>query len=102
MVTSADTSDQPEKKKPESDPMDFFSQMLGIDPTVADKARLAQQVDGTLDQTLKLLQIMYYTKELGQEKMLEKLMRHYKPAIEMMAENADKMVSEYQKKHGEI
>ena len=92
----------PETKKPKTDSVDFLGKMFGVDPAEMDKAILAQQLDGTLDRTLKLLQIVYYSKSVFGVEEAEKLAKHYRAGIEVLAENADEAVKLFQKKHGEL
>ena len=94
-----------ETKKPkpaEYNSMDFLSQLLGADPAMVDKARLAQQLEGNLDRTLKLLQVIALTKQVFGEKEADKLARHYKAGLELLAEGADEAVKIFQKRYGEL
>jgi hypothetical protein len=92
----------PEEKEPEPNSMDLISQMFGVDPVMMDKVKLASQIDGILDRTLKFLQVIHYAREIFGEQEADKLARHYRAGIELLAESADEAVKLFQKKYGEI
>lgn len=73
-----------------------------VDQTAWDKEVLASKVDSYLDRQLKLMQLLYYSKQLLGEKEAEDIAATYGPVIGALNEKVSDAVNEYQDKHGEI
>lgn len=81
------------------DPIDAFMNMLGGG---GDKMQLAIMAEKQLDILLKYTQLMYYAHEMEDEELMKQFDRRLKPALELIIDNFDKQVRNYQDKHGEI
>lgn len=67
-----------------------------------DKAIFANQSSAYLDMTLKYLQIVYYTQQIGNDTVSALTEKKIVPMLEILADEMGKATEEYQRKHGEI
>lgn len=81
--------------------MDDLFKMLS-DPAYADQLALGAKTDAYMDRILKLMQIIYYGTQSHEEELVDKIVKTYKPVIELLAEKMNSDVAEYTKKHGEL
>lgn len=82
-----------------NDPISEMMNLLGAD---GEKMQLSMLAEKQLDILVKYMQILYYAHETEDEKLMDALTHKLRPALELVIENFDKQVQEYQKKHGEI
>lgn len=101
-MTDTKDSEKENLNKPQPSPLDFMKMLGAEGGAELDKTILAAQVDAALDRSLKMLQIMYYSHEMLPTKDANAILKHYKSALELIGENLDKAVEEYQSRHGEI
>ena len=67
-----------------------------------DKEILALETDAYIDRILKLMQIIYYGTNAGEKELADKILKTYKPVIELLADKIDQTIIEYTKNHGEL
>ena len=72
------------------------------DPSAMDAAQLGLETDVYIDRILKLMQLIYYGNASGNPELAEKITKTYYPVIELLGEQMEQVVNEYQEKHGEI
>jgi len=79
--------------------LDFLKAMGGAN---IDKEMLGLKTDQYIDRILKLMQIIYYATQSGNEEVALKVQKVYQPVIEILADHIDDEVKEYQAKNGEL
>lgn len=67
-----------------------------------DKVSLGAQSQVYLDNLLKYVKLLYYSKELGDDRITKAVELKITPMFQLLADEMGKMVDEYQEKHGEI
>lgn len=77
---------------------EIFKTMFPTD----DKVALAQQSSLYLDNLLKYLQLIYYTEQIGDDRVKKAMKRKIVPIFEQLAEEMGKTIEDYTRKHGEI
>ena len=66
------------------------------------KLSLGNQSQVYIDNLLKQLQILWYSKQLGDERITKIVERKILPMFDLLATEMGKTVNEYQEKYGEI
>ncbi len=67
-----------------------------------DKMSLGQQSQFYLDNMVKYLQILYYSKMLDDERIHKVVTMKINPMFQSLADEMSKIIDEYQDRHGEI
>ncbi len=81
---------------------DLIREWLQDPQAVKDKLSLGSTSQIYIDNLLKQLQILWYSKELADPRIAQTVERKILPMFQILADEMEKMVNEYQSKYGEI
>lgn len=81
---------------------DLINEFLNNPTGFMDKMTLGEKSQVYIDNLVKQLQILWYAKELEDERINDLVYKKIVPMFELLAQEMGKMVEEYQAKNGEI